>query len=128
LRVLTYTGLLYQSLIKQGQLTVQDPYPPVLPVVLYSGVAPWSAPTALADRLAASLAAPFRDLQPSMSYILVDEGELLRRKRLPSNNLATLLFRLEHCPDIEEFENLVHTISRRLRRRRYAELRRSFLG
>lgn len=126
LRVLIYTGLLYQSLIKQGQIAVHDPYPAVLPVVVYSGVRPWTAPTALAQRQAQDPS--LQHLQPSMSYILLDEGVLLRRKKLPRYNLAALLFRLEHCSDVEEFEKLVQTMQRRLRRPRYAELRRSFLN
>src|SRR5690606_41955287 len=81
---------------------------------------------ALAQRLVPNPS--LRHLQPSMSYILLDEGELLRRKELPRYNPATLLFRLEHCASIEEFEDLVQTIGRRLRRPRYAELRRSFVN
>lgn len=126
LRVLVYTGLLYQSLIKQGQITRHDVYPPILPVVIYSGLRPWSAATALADQFAPTSA--LQHLQPAMSYILLDEGVLLRRKKLPRYNPATLLFRLEHCADIEEFEDLVQTIGRRLHRHRYTELRRSFVS
>ncbi len=36
-RVLVYTGLLYQDLIRRGALDEAGRLPPVLPVVLYNG-------------------------------------------------------------------------------------------
>ena len=37
-RILSYVGLLYQDLIRSGQLTASGQLPPVLPLVLYNGV------------------------------------------------------------------------------------------
>jgi len=42
-RMLTYIGLLYQDLIKRGQVKEGDYLPPVLPLVLYNGRTPWKA-------------------------------------------------------------------------------------
>lgn len=36
-RIMAYVALLYQDLIRQGQLTVKGKLPPVLPMVLYNG-------------------------------------------------------------------------------------------
>ncbi|MEX1058175.1 MAG: Rpn family recombination-promoting nuclease/putative transposase [Natronospirillum sp.] len=36
-RIMTYLGLLYQYLVRQGELTPAGKLPPVLPVVLYNG-------------------------------------------------------------------------------------------
>ncbi|MEX0450154.1 Rpn family recombination-promoting nuclease/putative transposase, partial [Spiribacter sp. 221] len=44
LRVLTYLGLLYEDLRRSGQLSADGLLPPVLPVVLYRGSAPWQEP------------------------------------------------------------------------------------
>jgi len=45
LRMMVYVGLLYQALIKQGQLLSDDRLPPVLPIVLYNGSPRWTAAT-----------------------------------------------------------------------------------
>src|SRR5690554_514630 len=66
-------------------------------------------------------------LQPAMAYILIDESALLSRHALPQDNLAALLFRLEHAESIEEFQKVVHTMHKHLRHPRYTELRRSVL-
>ncbi len=38
LRIMVYIGLLYQDLIKTGQIKRDDKLPPVLPLVLYKGI------------------------------------------------------------------------------------------
>ena len=43
LRILEYTTLLYQELARNGALEPDGRRPPVLPVVLYNGAAPWRA-------------------------------------------------------------------------------------
>ena len=43
-RVLVYTGLLYQDLIRRGALDEAGRLPAVLPVVLYNGPERWTAP------------------------------------------------------------------------------------
>jgi hypothetical protein len=48
-RILSYVGLLYQDLIRSGQLTASGQLPPVLPLVLYNGVRRWQAPEEVAD-------------------------------------------------------------------------------
>lgn len=48
-RILVYLGLLYQDLVRTGQLAGEGRLPPVLPIVLYNGNPRWSAPTDIAD-------------------------------------------------------------------------------
>lgn len=48
-RLMTYVGLLYQDLIKGGQITGRH-LPPVLPIVFYTGDTPWSAATIRLER------------------------------------------------------------------------------
>jgi hypothetical protein len=43
-QILSYMGLLYQDLIRSGQLMASGQIPPVLPLVLYNGVRCWQAP------------------------------------------------------------------------------------
>ena len=50
IRVMVYVGLLWQHLIRELKLPPGSPLPPVLPVVLYNGEAPWNAPLDAAGR------------------------------------------------------------------------------
>jgi len=47
LRIMVYTALLHQDLIRRGELGTDRRLPPVLPVVLYNGERRWRAPTEL---------------------------------------------------------------------------------
>ena len=65
--------------------------------------------------------------QPDMSYILLDEGQMLRTVVLPRDNLAALLFRLEHSQGVEDVRQLMQTIGKLTQDPRYDEVRRAFL-
>lgn len=123
LRVATYTGLLYQSLLSRGLVGL--PLPAVLPVVLYSGRRRWSAPVEL-SALIEPIVPELLDYQLQIRYLLIDEGVLLREGRLPDQNMATLLFRLEHSATIEEIRKLLHTLMYMVREPGLEELNRSF--
>ena len=64
--------------------------------------------------------------QPRMRYMLIDEGEWVRAGRLPKDNLASLLFQLEHNQGIEHAGHLLHTLCKRLQAPEHAELYRAF--
>ena len=72
LRVLEYTVMLYRELVRGDQLRPDGLLPPVLPVVLYNGDAPWRSATQVGDLIAAAgpALAPF---QPSQRHIVLDE-------------------------------------------------------
>jgi hypothetical protein len=63
-RLLTYIGLLYEDLLKSGEIVPSDPLPPVLPVVIYNGSDPWTAKTDLADMIDPQLPAQLVRWQP----------------------------------------------------------------
>jgi hypothetical protein len=88
-RMLTYTGLLHQRLIDEGVLREHGALPPVLPIVIYNGRGPWTAPTDVADLLAATEAA-LAPYQPSQRYFLLDEVRT-RPADLPPGNLVSAL-------------------------------------
>ena len=48
-RLLSYLGLLYHDLLDTPQIATGQRLPPVLPIVLYNGRPPWTAPTEIAD-------------------------------------------------------------------------------
>ncbi len=47
-RLLAYISLLYQGLIRAGQLPASGKLPPVVPIVLYNGRDRWTAPRNMA--------------------------------------------------------------------------------
>lgn len=85
LRVLEYTALLYRRLDHHGQLGVPGGWPPVLPVVLYNGDAPWTAALEMRDLLA-SVPAELAPCQPSQRALLLD-GRRAAVDDLPLGNL-----------------------------------------
>ena len=123
-RMLTYTGLLYQRLIDEGELRRHDALPPVLPIVIYNGPGPWTAPTDVSGLLAATedALAPY---QPSQRYFLLDEGRTLRAE-LPPGNLVSALIALETTRDRAELGRRLSALARLLADRDDDELRRAF--
>ena len=123
LRIVTYTGLTYQTLLRSKE--VRLPLPPVLPVVLYSGRRPWRASLDLSG-LIGEIPADLRPYQPQMRYLLVHERDLLKGLGQSDQNLAALLFRLGHGRDVEEWRGLLHTLIQVVRTHPgYEELSRS---
>ncbi|HEY9279754.1 MAG TPA: Rpn family recombination-promoting nuclease/putative transposase [Eoetvoesiella sp.] len=125
LRVAIYCCLLYENLVRRKLIARRGRLPLVLPVVLYSGVKPWTAPlstSALIDPAPIAL----RPYMLQMRYLLVDEGALVRSGLLPEHNLATLLFQLEHNQGIAQVQHLMQTIHNATQGPEYTELRRAF--
>jgi predicted transposase/invertase (TIGR01784 family) len=72
-RLLTYVGLLYQDLLRQG--LISGKLPPVLPIVIYNGERAWTAATELAQ-LIEPMPPALRCYQPNLHYWLLDENRL----------------------------------------------------
>ena len=95
-RILVYTGLLYQDLIRRGALGPDERLPPVLPVVLYNGRRRWTAPVEVAD-LIAPVGEALARFQPSQRYFLLDQGSC-GEDDLPRRNLVSALGRIGEQP------------------------------
>lgn len=104
-RLLSYIGLLYQDLIKQGVVT--DRLPPVFPIVIYNGLRRWTAATSLAE-LVEPMPPVLRAYQPNLHYWLLDEGRL-PDSALISENRVTALLMLERS-DIPA--DIIHALER----------------
>ena len=50
-RILAYTALLWQDLIKSGAIREGEALPPVFPMVIYNGRTPWTAARDVAELL-----------------------------------------------------------------------------
>jgi predicted transposase YdaD len=105
LRVMIYTGLLWQHLKKANQIAPSHRYPPVLSIVLYNGAAPWTAPVELAD-LIVPTEGLLSTLQPNMRYLIIDEARILA-KDLPEQNLVSAIIQIEHPPSANAVANVL---------------------
>ena len=124
-RILVYTGLLYQDLIRRRALGPDGRLPPVLPVVLYNGRPRWTAPVEVGDLIAPAGESLVR-FQPSQRYFLLDEGRW-GEDDLPRRNLVSALVGLENSGSAESLSKLLVTLSGWLRGSEDDELRRAFV-
>jgi hypothetical protein len=99
LRVLVYAGLLWQHLVNEKRLPPDGRLPPILPVVLYNGDGPWTAPLALHALVGLPGDSRLWQWQPEMRYQIVDEGAFAEADLAARDALLALLFRLESSPD-----------------------------
>jgi Putative transposase, YhgA-like len=108
-RMLTYSSLLLQRLIREGALKLGGALPTVLPVVLYLGKPPWRAPLDVVSLFGPRPNVAKRFL-PQLHYILLDERRMdLDRPELV-NNLAAAVFQVETCEAPEDFPRRVRHV------------------
>ena len=93
LRILTYTSLLYQELVRNDALDTGGRLPAVLPVVLYNGEARWKAAVEVGE-LIAPVGPWLKPYQPSQRYVVVDERHV-GVEDLPASNLMAAVLGLE---------------------------------
>ena len=124
-RMLTYTALLYQKLIAEGVLRERSGLPPVLPVVIYNGRRPWTAPVDVAELIASGRGAALARYQPSQRYFLVDEARVSGPER-PSGNLVSALIVLETNRDQARAPALLGALIDLLRKQDDEELTAAF--
>ena len=93
LRIMEYTVLLYRELDRQKELPRPGQWPAVLPVVLYSGDAPWTAPLEMRELIGAA-PPELEGCQPSQRALLLDE-QRVAVDDLPLRNLMRAVVALE---------------------------------
>ena len=137
-RMLVYTGLLYQGLILRGGPGPGRELPPVLPpgaapgaaprccppVVLYNGPTRWTAATDVA-RLIAPVSQTLEPYQPSQRYFVPDEGAC-GDDDLPRRNLVSALIDLENSQSSAGMERTVGMLIDWFRGSGQPELKRAF--
>ncbi len=102
LRMQVYIGLLYQDLIKRGELPQPGALPPVFPVVLYSGKQRWRAKMNLSE-LIVPVPDGLQALQAAQSYLLLD---IHRLKSSLRKNLVALVFDMERARSGQDLTSL----------------------
>ena len=96
-RMLVYTALLYQDLLRVSS----GPLPPVLPIVLYHGEEPWTAARDVAG-LAASPGEHLAPHQPSQRYFVLDIGGYTGTLLPAGRNRMAELIRLARSRGLDE--------------------------
>ena len=102
-RLLTRTGLLYQDLLRHGEVAPGGKLPPVLSVVLYNGRrSRWTAAPELGQATVPA-GEGLERYQPALRYELLDVKGY-RADDLPARNLVSALVGLENSRTVGELE------------------------
>lgn len=124
-RILAYTALLWQDLIKSKTVREGELLPPVFPVVIYNGGKAWTAPQEVAELLV-PLVGRLAAYQPRQRYFLLDEKRVAEDVLGKSEGLAARLLRLERAQMLEDVRPIVKDLLERLHGPEYLPLRRAF--
>jgi len=77
----------------------------VVPIVLYNGTRPWTAPLQVADLIESMPG--FENLLPSFEYLVIDEGHLPREALEPLDGPLAGVFQLEQSEGLEEIRRII---------------------
>lgn len=94
LRIQVYVGLLYQDLVKRGELASPSRLPLVLPLVFYNGKAPWTASNELRT-LVAEGPDELAQFQAQQRYLLIDQTRIDPTLLADARDLVSIIFRVE---------------------------------
>ena len=106
LRMMVYIGLLYQDLIKRGDVLADGRLPPILPIVLYNGSQRWTAVTDIAE-LIPVVPGLVEYFKPRLKYLLIDENAYSDTELASLNNLVAAVFRFEQADSLATIEGLI---------------------
>lgn len=93
-RLMGYIALLYQDLVKEGELTPDGKLPLVIPLVLYNGEVRWWAPEELSE-LIEQVDEAAQAFVPRLRYRVIDEGRYSLKDLARRESVAAQLFWLE---------------------------------
>ena len=125
LRILSYTSLLYQELVRNEAPEARVALPAVLPVVLYNGAPRWRAPQDIGD-LIAPVAEGLAPYQPSQRYLVIEEQHVAA-DAVPSGNLMGAVIGLEQSRTPADLVRVADALPERLAGSENVELRRVFV-
>jgi predicted transposase/invertase (TIGR01784 family) len=126
LRIMVYTGLLYQDLIKSGVVSPHQKLPPVFPIVIYNGEGKWSAAQDIAE-LIEPIAGSLATYRPSQKHFVLDEGRVVESDFPTDQNTLAEIIRLESSPEPEAMRNIVARLTILMQNPRHDSLRRALV-
>lgn len=124
-RIQSYTALLWQDLIRRGELKDGQKLPPILPLVLYNGGKKWTAAQDVAD-LQYPITGPLAAYQPHQRYFLIEESQVSEEILEQAEGIAAFLLRLERAGDPVAILSILREMNIRLYGPKYQKLRRAF--
>ncbi len=110
LRLMVYTGLLWQHLVREHRLLPDGRLPPILPVVLYNGVPRWRASVDLAALIGLPESSSMWRWQPQLRYHVIDEGAFDAADLAGRDSWPALLFRLENASGTDQLLGVADAI------------------
>ena len=124
LRILTYTSLLWENLVRQGLVKRGNKLPPVFPIVIYNGEREWTTPLNIRDMII-SLDDRLSYYHPSQKYFLIDENKVESILLENAEGEAAYIFRLEQAKSAEEILVIAHEFAKRLSEPKFDFLRQA---
>jgi predicted transposase YdaD len=113
-RVLVYSGLLWEDLIATGVIKQGDKLPPIFPLVLYNGEQKWAAPQNVSELLT-DIPSGLKIYQPSQQFFLIDQLALSDTSVSNAKGISASLIRLERARDIDSLMPLVGNLDSELK-------------
>lgn len=113
LRLMTYIGLLYQDLVRNGKLTENGKLPPIFPIVMHNGLKPWRSPLSLGE-LIETVPGDLACYSPQLTYFLLDESRQTTDGDQQRDNFAADLIDLECSKSSEEALKIINRLKTRL--------------
>jgi len=123
LRMMVYQGLLYQDLIKSGDVLKDGLLPPILPIVLYNGKDRWTAVTDVFDLIPA-VPGLVEQFKIRAKHLVIDENAYADSELASLKNLVAAVFRIEHPTSPKAMQELLTSLDDWLSDR--PDLRRMF--
>ena len=123
-RLTGYTSQLLLRLAKEDKSLRAGRFPAVLPIVFYTGDAPWNAPPDTLGMFEVALRERLHAYLPKQSYVLIDLCRLEADRVELRDSLTALMARFRQAKTIEEIEAVLAEMRRVLRN--HPELQRVF--
>jgi len=126
LRILVYTGLLYQDLIRKGEVGRGEKLPAVFPLVIYNGRDPWGAARDVGE-LIEELPGSLKCYRPMNRYFLLEEASVDEAQLADESNTVGGIIRIEQSGAPADIRRAVARLHLRLQGPQYDSLRRALV-
>jgi predicted transposase/invertase (TIGR01784 family) len=126
-RLMTYIGMLYEALIKEGMLPPDGRLPLVIPIVLYNGQPEWLEPQELAE-LIARVDESTEAYVPRLRFRLIDEGRFPLDDLESRQSITAQIFWLEQNREPQALPQGVGRLAQLLGGPQNEPLRQAVLG
>jgi predicted transposase/invertase (TIGR01784 family) len=126
LRILAYTSLLYQDLIRSGTIKGKKPkLPTIFPIVIYNGQGKWTAEREV-NNLIEQVPLALKRYQPSQYYFLLEIARVAEKDLQDEHNTVTSLIQLERQKALPELREVIAQLITQLQGTENDSIRKAF--